>query len=52
MDEKVANEIIDFILSDENKWTVIVSSKNLYWNKKCNRQITMKEGAILIDSKK
>jgi len=52
MDEKVANEIIDFILSDENKWTVIVSSKNLYWNEKCNRQITMKEGAILIDSKK
>ncbi len=52
MDEKVANEIIDFILSDENKWTVIVSAKNTYWKEKCNRHITMKAGAILIDSKK
>lgn len=52
MDEKVANEIIDFILSDENKWTVIVSAKNPYWKEKCNRHITMKAGAILIDSKK
>lgn len=27
MDEKVANEIIDFITDDVNKWTIIVSSK-------------------------
>ena len=52
MDEKAANEIIDFILSDENKWTVIVSAKNPYWKEKCNRHITMNAGAILIDSKK
>jgi len=50
MDEKVATEIIDFIMSDENKWTVIVSAKNPYWKKKCNRHITMKEGAILSDT--
>ncbi len=49
MDEKVATEIIDFIMSDENKWTVIVSAKNPYWKEKCKRHITMKEGAVLTD---
>jgi ABC-type bacteriocin/lantibiotic exporter with double-glycine peptidase domain len=52
MDEKVANEIIDFITSDKNNWTVIVSSKNPYWKTKCNREITMQNGQIIIDTKK
>ena len=52
MDEKVANEIIDFITSDKNKWTVIVSSNNPYWETKCNRKITMKNGHIQLDIKK
>jgi ABC-type bacteriocin/lantibiotic exporter with double-glycine peptidase domain len=52
MDEKVANEIIDFILSEKNKWSVIVSSKNPYWKTRCTRQITMENGMILIDTKK
>ncbi|MBA4317374.1 MAG: ABC transporter ATP-binding protein/permease [Flavobacterium sp.] len=51
MDEKVANEIIDFITSDKNKWTIIVSSKNPYWKTKCNRNITMQNGAIQLDLK-
>lgn len=51
MDEKVANEIIDFITSEKNKWTVIVSSKNPYWKSKCNRQITMANGSIKLDKK-
>lgn len=51
MDEKVANEIIDFITSDKNKWTIIVSSKNQYWKTKCNRSITMQNGAIQLDLK-
>lgn len=51
MDEKVANEIIDFITSDKNKWTVIVSSKNPYWKTKCNRQITMANGSIKLDKR-
>ena len=46
MDEKVANEIIDFITSDRNKWTIIVSSKNPYWKTKCNQTITMENGTI------
>lgn len=51
MDEKVANEIIDFITDKKNKWIVIVSSKNPYWKTKCNRQITMKNGEIISDIK-
>ena len=52
MDAKVTQEVIDFITSNENKWTLIVSSKNPYWKQKCNRTITMKEGKIIDDSKK
>ena len=51
MDEALANEIIDFITSDKNKWTIIVSSKNPYWKTKCNRSITMQNGAIQLDLK-
>ncbi|OYX83148.1 MAG: ABC transporter ATP-binding protein/permease [Flavobacteriales bacterium 32-34-25] len=52
MDEKVANEIIDFITSEKNNWTIIVSSKNPYWGTKCNRRIIMQNGAIQLDLKK
>ncbi|CAN1499902.1 SunT ABC-type bacteriocin/lantibiotic exporters, contain an N-terminal double-glycine peptidase domain [Flavobacteriaceae bacterium] len=52
MDVKVANEIIDFITSEKNKWTVIVSSQNPHWLTKCTREITMQKGTILTDTKK
>lgn len=52
MDEKIANEIIDFLLSKENNWTVIVSSKNEYWKTKCTREIEMQNGKISKDIKK
>jgi ABC-type bacteriocin/lantibiotic exporter with double-glycine peptidase domain len=52
MDEIAANEIIDFILSDENPWTVIVSSKNKNWKNKTTREIILKEGTIYKDIKK
>ncbi len=51
MDEKVANEIIDFITAPENKWTLIVSSKNPYWKTKSSRTILMDDGQIIFDSK-
>lgn len=51
MDENVANEIIDFITSEKNNWTIIVSSKNPYWRTKCNRRIIMQNGAIQLDLK-
>lgn len=51
MDNDAAQEVIDFITSDENKWTLIVSSKNGYWKQKCSRKITMSEGKIINDIK-
>lgn len=51
MDIQVANEIIDFLTSDKNNWTIIVSSKNPYWKTKCNRIINMQNGAIQLDLK-
>ncbi len=52
MDEDVANEVIDYIMSDKHKWTVIVSSKNERWKSQCSRQITMADGKIVKDLKK
>ena len=52
MDEKAANEIIDFITSERNSWTIIVSSKNPHWKTKCNRYLTMDKGKIISDIKK
>ncbi len=51
MDENIANEIIDFLTSDKNKWTIIVSSKNPHWKTKSTRKITMQNGLILLDQK-
>lgn len=51
MDTSVANEIIDFITSEQNKWTVIVSSQNPYWLTKSTREIIMQKGTILSDKK-
>lgn len=51
MDDEDAIEVIDFITSQENKWTLIVSSKKDYWKEKCSRKITMKEGKISNDIK-
>lgn len=52
MDEAEANEIIDFLTSKENKWSIIVSSKNPYWATKCDRIITMQKGNIQLDINK
>jgi ABC-type bacteriocin/lantibiotic exporter with double-glycine peptidase domain len=51
MDREQANEIIDFIVSKENNWTVIVTSKNDYWKEKCERIITLDQGQIISDTK-
>jgi ABC-type bacteriocin/lantibiotic exporter with double-glycine peptidase domain len=52
MDDAAAKEVIDFITSNENHWTLIVSSKNNYWEQKCTRKITMRDGKIINDNKK
>jgi ABC-type bacteriocin/lantibiotic exporter with double-glycine peptidase domain len=52
MDNQVAEELIDFITSKDNNWSILISSKNPYWEQKCNRIITMNEGKIINDIKK
>ncbi|HEX8577118.1 MAG TPA: ATP-binding cassette domain-containing protein [Flavobacterium sp.] len=52
MDIDVAREIIDFIMSPNNKWTVIVASKNKYWETKATRKIEMQKGFLIQDYKK
>lgn len=52
MDKDATKEIIEFITHPTNKWTVIVSSKNKYWEEKCTRKITMENGKIIADLKK
>ena len=52
MDREVAKSVIDFVTSESNKWTVIVSSKNVHWNNSCQREIEMQNGMILTDIKK
>jgi predicted ABC-type transport system involved in lysophospholipase L1 biosynthesis ATPase subunit len=49
MDEAEAIKIIDFLTSKENNWSIIVSSKNPYWNSKCDRKITLQKGNIQLD---
>jgi ABC-type bacteriocin/lantibiotic exporter with double-glycine peptidase domain len=52
MDEEASKEIIDFLTYSSNQWTVIVSSKNNYWEQKCSRKITLQNGKIIADLKK
>ena len=52
MDEEASKEIIDFLTDSSNQWTVIVSSKNNYWEQKCSRKITLQNGKIIADLKK
>lgn len=51
MDKKTSRKIVDFLLSEENNWTVIVTSKNDIWKEKCGRMITIEDGSISNDIK-
>jgi ABC-type bacteriocin/lantibiotic exporter with double-glycine peptidase domain len=46
MDDKIAQEIIDFIMDSSNNWSVVVSSKNNYWKSKSTRTIVIEKGII------
>jgi ABC-type multidrug transport system ATPase subunit len=50
MDPKAARQIIDFLVREENDWTIIVSSIDEYWIKVCNREIDMNNGEIIRDT--
>lgn len=51
MDENTSTQIIDFLLSPENKWTLIVASKNSCWKTKSSRLIAVDGGEITNDIK-
>lgn len=51
MDPSTSKQIIDFLVSPENSWTIIVSSIDEYWKKACNREIDMNNGEIVRDIK-
>lgn len=40
-DEKTAKEIIDFLTSPENHWTLVVIAKHPYWKEKCTKTISL-----------
>lgn len=52
MDEEATKNIIEFLTHPSNPWTVIISSKNTYWEEKCSRKITLQNGKIIADLKK
>ena len=52
MDTPIANEMIDFITAKENKWALLITSNNPYWEQKCERIITMSKGKINNEYKK
>jgi len=51
MDRATSQQIVDFLLSEENNWTVVVTSKSDLWKEKCSRMITIEEGRITNDEK-
>lgn len=51
MDDLNSVKIVDFLLSDENNWTVVITSQNDIWMNKCTRMITIDDGKIINDTK-
>lgn len=43
VEQNEKNEIIDYILSEENNWTALVVSDYDYWTKKCTQTIELKK---------
>lgn len=40
-DKNTAKEIIDFLTSSENRWTLVVIAKDPYWEQKCDRTVLL-----------
>jgi len=47
LEGKERKKIIDFLMSDEHKWAIVVVSSDQYLAKKADRIIIMKEGSIV-----
>lgn len=51
MDRQTSQKIVDFLLSEEHSWTVVVTSKSEIWKQKSSRLITIDNGKIINDTK-
>ena len=51
MDTESAKKVIDFLTSEKNNWTIVISSVDEYWKNSCNRHILMENGKIVNDLK-
>lgn len=46
LDKYSAGEIIDYLTSDENPWTLVVIAKGNYWKEKCTKRIILENNTI------
>jgi ABC-type bacteriocin/lantibiotic exporter with double-glycine peptidase domain len=46
LDKYAAGEIIDFLTSSENPWTLVVIAKGNYWKEKCTKIVTLESNKI------
>jgi len=46
LDREAAFEIIDYLTSPENSWTLVVISKGDYWKDKCTKIVTLEKNKI------
>ncbi|AEW84899.1 putative ABC transporter ATPase and permease [Flavobacterium columnare ATCC 49512] len=46
-DDTSAKEIIDYLTSNKNDWTLVVISKNPYWEQKCNKTFKIDNGHLV-----
>ena len=46
LDPEEENRILEFLFSEEHKWSIVVSSKDEKWEKYCKRMIWIEKGKI------
>lgn len=51
MDTESAKKVIDFLTSEKNNWSIVISSVDEYWKNACKRHILMENGKIVNDLK-
>lgn len=49
MDSSTSQQVIDFLMHPNQKWTIIAISKNNYFTQICNRKIHLENGKIVND---
>ncbi len=51
LDPEEEDKIIDFLFSEENSWSIIVSSKDEKWKKYCDRILDIEQGQLVNNGK-